>query len=179
MDMIFRFSTLKLLKNSLNVSDTMPKNFFVDQCNIANNDDFKSFKYKTKLLGNTEANGANGILKNATIAVPLKYLSNFWKSHEIPLINFKVELKLTWKKYCVLSAAGVDNNDVNSNNIFTIRGTKLYVPAVTLSAREYQILSKGFERSNYWNEYDNYNVIIIKKLLCPTHWFWYKTIWRN
>ena len=73
MDMIFRFSTLKLLKNSLNVSDTMPKKFFVDQCNIANNDDFKSFKYKTKLLGNTEANGANGILKNATIAVPLKY----------------------------------------------------------------------------------------------------------
>ena len=48
------------------------KIFFVDQCNIANNDDFKSFKYKAKLLGNTEANGANEILKNATSVVPLK-----------------------------------------------------------------------------------------------------------
>ena len=44
----------------------------------------KSFKYKAKLLRNTVAqpalNGANVILKNATIAVPLKFLSNFWRS---------------------------------------------------------------------------------------------------
>ena len=39
-------------------------------------------------------NAANGILKNVTIAVPLKYLSNFWRSLETPLINCKVELKL-------------------------------------------------------------------------------------
>ena len=49
--------------------------------NIENTDSFISFKYKTKLLGNTVAqpdtNNANGILKNATIAVPLKYLINF------------------------------------------------------------------------------------------------------
>ena len=50
-----------------------------------------------KILGNTvakAANAANGILKNATIAVSLKYLSNFWISLEISLINCKVELKL-------------------------------------------------------------------------------------
>ena len=51
----------------------------------------KSFKYKAKLLENTAAqpapNAANGIFKNATIAVPLKYLSNFWRSLEMPLIN--------------------------------------------------------------------------------------------
>ena len=62
------------------------------------NNNFKSFKYKAKLLGNTvvqyNPNHANGILKNSTIAVPLKYLSNFWRSLEIPLINCKVELKL-------------------------------------------------------------------------------------
>ena len=46
---------------------------------IANDNNFKSSKYKVKLLGNTEANGTNGILKNATIAVPLKYLSKFWR----------------------------------------------------------------------------------------------------
>ena len=70
-------------------------NFNVD---IVNDNNFNSFKDKAKLLGNTAAqpapNAANGILKNATIAVPLKYLSNFWISLEIPLINYKVELKL-------------------------------------------------------------------------------------
>ena len=48
---------------------------------IVNDDNFRSFQYMAKLLGNTVAqptsNAANGILKNATIAVPLKYLSNF------------------------------------------------------------------------------------------------------
>ena len=47
--------------------------------NIANTDEFKSFKYKAKLIENTVAEGANGILKNARIAVPLKYLSNVWR----------------------------------------------------------------------------------------------------
>ena len=45
--------------------------------NIANTDNFKSSKYKFKLLENTVADGANGILTNATISVPLKHLSNF------------------------------------------------------------------------------------------------------
>ena len=72
----------------------------------------------------------------------------------MPLINCKVELKLKWTKYCVLSAAS-NENDINVNNnanniIFTIKDTKLYVPVVTLSARNNQklskLLSKGFER---------------------------------
>ena len=54
---------------------------------IANTNNFKSFMYKAKLLENTEADGANGILKNATNTVPLKYLSNFWRSLEMSLIN--------------------------------------------------------------------------------------------
>ena len=44
---------------------------------IANTNNFKSFKYKAKILGNTEGDGPSGILKNATITVPLKYFSNF------------------------------------------------------------------------------------------------------
>ena len=46
-----------------------------------------------KLLGNTIADSGNGILKNAIIKVTLTYSSNFWRSLEIPLINYKVELK--------------------------------------------------------------------------------------
>ena len=57
---------------------------------------FKSFKYKVKLLENTD--NANRILRNATIAVLLKYLSNFWRSIKMPLINCKVQLKLKWRK---------------------------------------------------------------------------------
>ena len=131
--------------------------------NIENTNNFTSFKYKAKLLENTVAqptsNVANGILTNATIAVLLKYLGNFWRSLEMPLINCKVELKLKWRKYCVLSAAGNENqsdkdNSANANNIiFTIKDTKSHVPVVTLSARENQklskLLSKGFQRSIY------------------------------
>ena len=79
----------------------------------------------------------------------------------MPLINFKVELKLRWTKYCVLSVAGNENNineNANANGItFTIKGTKLYVPVAALSARDIQklskLLSKGYKRSAYWNEY--------------------------
>ena len=64
---------------------------------MANTNDFKSFKYKTKLLGNTAAQPAsntdNGILKNATISLPLKDLSKFWRLLEISLINFKFKIK--------------------------------------------------------------------------------------
>ena len=53
----------------------------------------------------------------------------------MPLINCKVELKLKWTKYCVLSAADADNTNTNPNNIiFSIKGTKLYFPVLTLSA---------------------------------------------
>ena len=74
------------------------------------------------------------------------------------LINCKVELKLKWTRYWVLSAAGPDNTNANPNNIiFTIKDTNLYVPVVTLSARDNKklskLLSKGFERSVYGNEY--------------------------
>ena len=79
------------------------------------------------------------------------------------LINCKVELKLTWTKYCVSSVAGADDVDsnvddnVNGKNIFTIKDTKLYVPVVALTTRDNQKLSnrfsKGVERSVYWNEY--------------------------
>ena len=88
--------------------------------------------------------------------MPLKFLSNLWISLEMSLINCKVELNLKWTKYCVLSAAGNDNVNDNENIIFTINVIKLYVPVVTLSARDnkklLKRLSKSFERSVYLNE---------------------------
>ena len=88
----------------------------------------------------------------------LKYLSNVYRSLEIPLINYKVKLKLKWIKHCALVTGSVDNTNSDPNNIiFTIIDTKLYVPVVTLSVKDKQklskCLSKGLERSVYWNEY--------------------------
>ena len=79
--------------------------------------------------------------KNAAITVPLKYLSDFWGSVEMSLIYYKVALKLTWKKHCVL--AGVGNDVADSGNIICIvKDTKLYVPVVILSAKDNQKLAK-------------------------------------
>ena len=76
----------------------------------------------------------------------------------MPLINWKVELKIKWKNYFALSAAGVDNlNNTDNKIVFTITDIKLYVPEVTLSARDsknlLKFLSKRFKRSVYSNEY--------------------------
>ena len=68
---------------------------------IANDDNFKPFKYKAKLLEKTEADNANRILKNETITFPLKYSSNFWISLEMPLINWKADLKLKFTLFCL------------------------------------------------------------------------------
>lgn len=76
----------------------------------------------------------------------------------MPVINYKIELKLKQTSYCVLSALGVDNANANSNNIiFTIKNPKLFVLVVTLSVKDNQNLSKPFstrfQQSVYWDEY--------------------------
>ena len=108
-----------------------------------------SFKYKVNSLGNPVV--TNRIVeKNLKIVVPLKYLSNFFRSLEMPLINCKIKLNLTWKKECVLSTDAADA-------VFIINDTKLYVPVATLSKEDNKDFieqqNKGFQRSIYWNEY--------------------------
>ena len=68
----------------------------------------QSFKYKAALLGKTAdaVSNTNSSVKEAKIVVPLKYLSNFWRSLEMPLINCKVYLELNWIEDCILSNAG-------------------------------------------------------------------------
>ena len=65
----------------------------VIHADVTNDDNAPSFKYKANLVGNTEN---NGIKNGVKIAVPLKYLSNFWRSLEIPLINCEVGLKIVY-----------------------------------------------------------------------------------
>ena len=71
-------------------------------------DDSQSFKYKAALSGKT-ANAVantNSSVEDAKIVVPLKYLSNFWRSLEMPLTNLKIFLELNWIEDCILSSAG-------------------------------------------------------------------------
>ena len=106
---------------------------------------------------------ANKFGKNETeIFIPLKHLSNFWRSLNILLINCEVELILTWLKNCVLADMTV-NAAANPAIVaptrleFKIKDTKLYVPVVTLSKEnEIKLLEKlksGFKKTIKWNKY--------------------------
>ena len=86
----------------------------------------KSFKSKTKITGKTP-NDDNE--KDVEIMVPLKYLSNFWRTLEMPLINCEVNLILTWSSTCIITES-------NGAGTFAITDTKGYVPVVTLSSQE-------------------------------------------
>ena len=87
------------------------------------------FKFKTKITGQTNNDGE---MNNVEIRVPLKYLSNFWTTLEMPLINREVELILTWSADCVI----VSTNVADQNPTFTITEANLYVPVVTLSTQD-------------------------------------------
>ena len=84
--------------------------------------------------------------------VPLKYLSNFWRTLEIPLINCEIKFILTWSANCAIS-----NSAANQARTFAITDTKLYVPAVTLSTQDnvklLQQLKSRFKRTINWNKY--------------------------
>ena len=62
--------------------------------------DSESFKYNVKITGKTPGNRKT---KDVEMIVPLKYLSNFWRTLEMPLINCEVNLILTWSKDCVIT----------------------------------------------------------------------------
>ena len=108
-----------------------------------------SFKFKAKITGQTGNDGT----KDVEIMVPLKYLSNFWRTLEMPLINCEVNLILTQSSNCVLLATAIQNQAAT----FEITDTKLYVPVVTLSTQEntkfLQQLKPGFKRVINWNKY--------------------------
>ena len=105
-------SMYNLIEYSDNYSDTSGSlwQFKRDEQNInngnipvdVNSTNSISSKYKSSFFETLEDDD-NGIFKNVKIAVPLKYLSNFWRSLEMPLINCKIHLELNWAKNCVMS----------------------------------------------------------------------------
>ena len=161
-----------LIEYSGNYSDTsgslwdFKRDEIINIANVTNDDNAPSFKYKASLIGNTETNGTKNGVK---IAVPLKYLSNLWRSLEIPLINCKIELSLKWIENCELNSAAInaDANATSADSVtFKMTDAKLYVPIVTLSAEDNvklsKLLSDGFKRSIYWNKYQVINNILLQ-----------------
>ena len=111
--------------------DEPPEAKAIDDLTVDNS---SPFKYKVSLLGKPVV--ADNIAKRSVkVVVPSKYLSNFFRSLEMPLINCKIKLNLTWKKECVLSTDA-------GNAVFIINGTKMYVPVVTLSKEDFKIIIK-------------------------------------
>ena len=109
--------------------------------------DSESFKSKIKITRKTPNNGNE---KDVEIMVPLKYLSNFSRTLEMPLIDCEVNLILTWSSTCVIT-------NPTGAGAFEIIDTKLYVPVVTLSTQDnfklLQQLKSGFESVINWNKY--------------------------
>ena len=110
----------KLIEYSGNYSDTSWSfwQFKRDEIEGNNNlsvDNLSSFKYKSNIIGDLIKAWTRNSVK---IVVPLRYLNNFWRSLEIPLINCKVELSLNWYKNCMFSSAG-------DNATFTITDANL------------------------------------------------------
>ena len=108
--------------------------------------DSESFKSTIKITGNTPANGN---IEDVEIIVLSKYLSNYWRPLEMPLINSEVNLILTWSSTCVITNS-------TSAEIFAITDTRLYVPVTTLSTQDntklLQKLKCGFKRTTNWNK---------------------------
>ena len=106
---------------------------------------------------------SNKAKENVEIVVLLKYLNNFWRRLDMPLINCEVSLILTWSKTCVLTSkatrnvARVDSINNPTGATFKIKDKKLYVPVVTLSAENdnklLEQLKTGFKRTIKWNKY--------------------------
>ena len=140
--------------------DESPMNDAGNPNNVAL-DNSTFFKYKASLLRKaTDADGNDRSLKNTKIVVPLKYLSIFFRSLEMSLLNSKIHLELNWNNNCVMYGADTyagGDNDNNRETTFKITSAKLYVPIVTLSTKDNvnltKQLNKGFKRSVYWNKY--------------------------
>ena len=130
--------------------------------NKGNNVDFNgtnaadSFNFKAKVTGQTADNNVNSNIAgrvDVEIMFPLKYLSNIWRTLEMPLINCEVEVILNWLANCVI----IYTDDENWVPTFTITETNLYIPVVTLATQDNEKLvpqlKSGFKRKISWNKY--------------------------
>ena len=150
------------------LSDSANKNNDAGDYRINNNKTTttKYFEYKTQIIGSTPAD--NNTLW-AEVVVPLKYLSNFWRSLDLLLINCEIELDLSWSRKCVISeisrTAAIAANPPNparektktNSATFQIISPKLYIPVNTLSISDniefLENINPGFKRTISLNKY--------------------------
>ena len=173
-----------LLEYSKNYRKTIGSlyNYYSDELTNDGNDNFanrnvvnsNAFKYKNKITGNTynvdAAAAGYDVNKEGTqateLAIPLKYLGNFWRVLNIPLITCEVSLELKWNKNCVITSlknrivnAGppVIRGNVPTSARLSITDCKLYIPVVTLSKDdEIKLLTNlksRFTREIEWDKY--------------------------
>ena len=132
-----------LLEQSKNFRKTTGSlwNYYRDEPSDPLSSNSESFKYKRSIIGKIPED--NDSLPDAKVVIPLKHLSNLWKSLDIPLINGEAELILIWFKNFVLAdmivrtAQGGNPAIVApSGATFKITDTKLYIPVATLSKKK-------------------------------------------
>ena len=173
-----------LLEYSKNYKKTIGSlyNYYRDELTDDENNNFaniglinsNAFKYKNKIIGNTynvaAAFEGYDVNKNGTkdieLAIPLKYLGNFWRALNIRLNSCEVFLELKWNRNCIITSleqrqvdAGppIVRDNAPTGATLTINDCKLYVPVVTLSKDdEIKLLTNlksGFKRGIIWNKY--------------------------
>ena len=192
-DLDIVMSMYNLLEYSKNYRKTIGSlyNYYRDELSDdADDDNFgnikvvnsNTFKYKNKIIGNTydvdaripNPDGAGQIdnpiynvnkngMQEVKLAIPLKYLGNFWRALNIPLIGCEVSLELKWDKNFVVTSleqrdiGGGNRDNVPTGATLAINDCKLYVPAVTLSKDdEIKLLTNlksRFKREIIWNKY--------------------------
>ena len=112
-----------LLEYSKNYRKTIGSlyNYYRDELTNDNNNNFanrnvvnsSTFKYENKIIGNTYNENKNG-KQTIELAIPLKYLGNFWRALIIPLISCEVSLEFKWNKNCIITSLkqrDIDEND--------------------------------------------------------------------
>ena len=173
------YNLLEYSKNYRKTIGPLYNYYYRDELSYnANNNDntvnSDTFRYKNKIIDNTYnvAAGAAGYnankngLQNIELAIPSKYLGNFWRALNMPLVSSEVSLELEWNKNCVITSlerrevdAGppVLRDNAPAGATLDINDSKLYIPVVTLSKDdEIKLLTNlksGFKREIKWNKY--------------------------
>ena len=148
-----------------------PDNNNFNNIKVVNSD---TFKYKNEIIGNTydvaAADANYDADKEGTqkieLAIPLKYLGNFWRALNMPLINSEVSLELKWDKNFVITSqeqrevdAGppIVRDNAPTGATLNINDCKLYIPVISLSKDDetklLTNLKSGFKREIKWNKY--------------------------
>ena len=178
MGWLFKFLIVYKKKNVYSITPGILWNYYKDEVNDDANENndagnyrrnnnktttIKSFEYKTKIITGTPAN-TNRL--DTEVAVPLKYLSNFWRSLVLPLFKCGIGLICHGQEICVISEMLVNPNpnppaqeaDVTQTKGATFNITKHYALVVTLSINDNKFLEnlkKKFKRTISWNKYQS------------------------